>query len=82
MLTVENNPERAARARLNFTAAGVSGLVEILEGDAAGILEGMGEPVDLVFLDIEKGSYVSAFPHCRRLLRPGGLLVAVVKLLI
>jgi predicted O-methyltransferase YrrM len=76
VLTVENNPERAARARTNFTAAGVSGQVDILEGDAAGILAAMGEPVDLVFLDIEKGSYVSAFSHCRRLLRPGGLLVA------
>ena len=76
VLTVENNPERAARARSNFVDAGVAGLVEILEGDAAEILAAMGEPVDLIFLDIEKGAYVSAFSQCRRLLRPGGLLVA------
>jgi len=76
VLTVENNPERAERARGNFSAAGVSGLVEILEGDAAAILEGMAHEVDLIFLDIEKESYLSAFIHCRRLLRPGGLLVA------
>ena len=76
VLTVENNPERAERARKNFAAAGISGLVELLEGDAAGTLEGIGELVDLIFLDVEKEAYARVFPHCRRLLRPGGLLVA------
>jgi predicted O-methyltransferase YrrM len=76
VLTVENNPERAVRARENFAAAGLSGAVELLEGDGAGILEGIVETVDLIFLDVEKEAYVQVFPHCRRLLRPGGLLVA------
>lgn len=76
VLTVENSPERAARAKTNFAAAGVAGLVEILEGDAAALLEAMAHEVDLIFLDIEKESYLRAFVHCRRLLRPGGLLVA------
>jgi predicted O-methyltransferase YrrM len=32
--------------------------------------------VDLVFMDIEKADYIRALPHCHRLLKPGGLLVA------
>ena len=32
--------------------------------------------VDLIFVDIEKADYVRVLPVCRRLLRPGGLLVA------
>lgn len=76
LLTVENNPSRAGRARKNFSAAGVSPLVEILEGDGERILELMVEELDFIFLDIEKEAYAGVFPHCRRLLRKGGLLVA------
>lgn len=76
VFTVEYNPERAARAAENFAAAGVSELVEILEGDASALLAGLAGEFDLVFLDIEKEAYAEVLPHCRRLLRTGGLLVA------
>jgi predicted O-methyltransferase YrrM len=36
----------------------------------------MSETFDLIFLDIDKESYLPALSHCRRLLRSGGLLVA------
>jgi len=37
---------------------------------------GMGEAFDLIFLDIDKESYLPALSLGRRLLRSGGLLVA------
>jgi predicted O-methyltransferase YrrM len=76
VFTVERRSEMAQRASENFAAAGVSRSLEILQGDAARILEDVGGEMDLIFLDIEKIAYEEALPHCLRLLRPGGLLVA------
>jgi predicted O-methyltransferase YrrM len=76
VFTVERRSEMAKRASGNFAAAGVSRTVEILQGDAARILEEFRSEMDLIFLDIEKVAYEEALPHCHRLLRPGGLLVA------
>ncbi|MBM4274785.1 MAG: hypothetical protein FJ134_10060 [Deltaproteobacteria bacterium] len=36
----------------------------------------MAGPFDLIFLDIDKESYLPALTHCHRLLKTGGLLVA------
>ncbi len=76
VLTVERNPRMAGRAAANIAAAGLSRTVEILEGEAAAVLERLEGPFDLIFLDIEKEGYLDAVPHCHRLLRPRGLLVA------
>ena len=35
----------------------------------------MTGPFDFIFMDLDKESYLPALPHCRRLLKPGGLLV-------
>ena len=34
----------------------------------------MTGPFDFIFMDIDKESYLPALPHCRRLLKLGGLL--------
>ena len=31
---------------------------------------------DMVFMDIEKEDYLGMLPHCTRIVRPGGLLLA------
>jgi predicted O-methyltransferase YrrM len=36
----------------------------------------MKGPFDLIFVDIDKESYADTLPHCHRLLRSGGVLVA------
>ena len=45
-------------------------------GEALKLMAEMSGTFDLVFLDIDKESYLPALSHCRRLLRLGGLLVA------
>ena len=76
VVTLELDAGLAARARANCARAGVGERVEVREGEALLLMEGMAGPVDLVFLDIDKESYLPALNHCQRLLRAGGLLVA------
>ncbi len=45
-------------------------------GEALDLLAGLTGPFDFIFMDVDKESYLPALPHCRRLLRLGGLLVA------
>ena len=75
VLTLEWDEAMAARARGNLAAAGVSQRVEVRPGDALQLMAAMEGPFDLIFMDLDKESYLPALPHCRRLLKPGGLLV-------
>jgi len=76
VVTLELNPAMAARARANCSRAGVADRVEVRQGEALALMAGMSGPFDLIFLDIDKESYLPALTHCHRLLRLGGLLVA------
>jgi len=66
LVTIEKQPEMAARAARNIRRAGLEQLVEIVIGDALQQLEQMELSCDLVFLDIDKKSYVDCLPHCRQ----------------
>lgn len=76
LLTVERDPVMAARAQANLERAGVADRVEVRTGEALKLLPELTGPFDFIFLDIDKEGYLPALPHCHRLLRPGGLLVA------
>jgi caffeoyl-CoA O-methyltransferase len=76
VISLELDEAMAARARGNLARAGVSDQVEVREGEALLLLDGMAGPFDLIFLDIDKECYLAALSHCQRLLRVGGLLVA------
>ncbi len=74
--TLELDESMAARARSNFAAAGVADRVEVRVGEALSLMGGMTGPFDLIFMDIDKESYLPALPHCQRFMKPDGLLVA------
>ena len=76
LVTIENDPDMAARAAINFHRAGLDQQIEIVVGDAQKKLAEMVESFDFMFLDIEKENYADILPHCHRLLKQGGLLVA------
>jgi len=76
VVTLENDPRMAARAQTNIRNAGLEKTVEVIREDALEAIAKMSRLFDLVFMDIEKEDYIRALPHCFRLLRPGGLLVA------
>ena len=60
----------------NFARSGLSPWISLVRDDAGRVLERSGEGAfDLVFLDSERPEYPGWWPHLKRVLRPGGLLV-------
>jgi caffeoyl-CoA O-methyltransferase len=76
LTTFELDPQRAALARTHFKKAGVDHLVTIVEGDAHKNIAQVYDPVDLVFIDADKGGYVDYLKKVLPLVRPGGLILA------
>ena len=74
--TLELDPAKIERARLNFAAAGVDDIVTVVEGDAHKTLRTLRGPFDFAFLDAEKEIYRDLLEPLIALLRPGGALVA------
>lgn len=75
LVTFEMDKERATQARKHFEQAGVSGLVQLIEGDAHQNLSQVKGLVDVVFIDAEKEGYVSYLKSMLPLVRPGGLIL-------
>jgi caffeoyl-CoA O-methyltransferase len=76
LITLENDPKMAARARENFMRAGFDDQINIRLGDAIEEMKNIDSPFDLIFMDIDKIEYDTALPYCRNLLRQNGLLIA------
>lgn len=76
LITVEQSPDMIRRARSNFNAVSAGGRVELVEGGAPEVLDGLTPGFDLVFMDVDKWLYEALIEPCHRLLRSGGLLIA------
>lgn len=74
--TIENYEKRIPIARANFKRAGMEDGIELIEGDAAQILQKLEGPYDLIFMDAAKGQYIHFLPHVLRLLEEGGVLIS------
>ena len=74
--TVELSDYKVGLARQNFSRSGLASSITLLQDDAGRVLErAVDASFDLVFLDSERPEYPGWWPHLRRVLRPGGLLV-------
>jgi precorrin-6Y C5,15-methyltransferase (decarboxylating) len=69
-IAIERRPDRAARIRRNAAMFGVPGL-EVVEGEAPGVLEGLPAP-DAIFIG---GGAAGALDAATSVLRAGGRLV-------
>lgn len=76
LITIENDSAMAHRAQKNIQRAGFEKQIEIRIDDAFQVMKTLRAPFDLIFMDIDKADYYRALPHCHRLLRKNGLLVA------
>ncbi|MCF8068444.1 MAG: O-methyltransferase [Desulfobacterales bacterium] len=75
LTTIEMNPAHADRAADNFKKSGLSDFTEVLNGDARDILNGMAESFDMVFLDIDKVTYIDLLEPCHKILKNNGLMI-------
>lgn len=74
--TIERSEEMIDYAKKNFNKYNLTNNIEIKEGDCLEILEELQEPYDLIFMDAGKGHYNHFLPHCLRLLKDDGIIIA------
>ena len=75
--TVERSDYKVALASANFERAGLGASIRQIHDDAGEVLARLAEAsIDLLFLDSERAEYAGWWPGLKRVLRPGGLLVA------
>jgi predicted O-methyltransferase YrrM len=75
LVSVDNDPGRAAEARDNLKAADLRGHVELRVADAGETLaESADQNWDFIFLDAERPAYTSYWPDLVRVLATPGLL--------
>lgn len=81
LTTIEADPDHQGLAQRAFTEAGLGERVRSILGPALTVLPKLADRTyDLMFLDASKSEYPGYLIHARRMLRPGGLLVADVAL--
>ena len=74
--TVEKSQYKIDLAGKNFARSGLASSIAQVHDDAGHLLERSVDGVfDLIFLDSERPEYSGWWPHLRRVLRRGGLLV-------
>jgi predicted O-methyltransferase YrrM len=74
--TVELSDYKVGLAQQNFSRSGLASCITLVQDDAGRVLEGaVDASFDLIFLDSERPEYPGWWPHLKRVLRPGGLLV-------
>lgn len=76
LTTFEIDHQRFTEAHQHFEAAGVADRVTQIEGDAHKNITKLKWPIDLVFIDADKGGYVDYLHKVLPLVRPGGLILA------
>jgi predicted O-methyltransferase YrrM len=74
--TLEISDYKIDLARQNFSRSGLASAITLVQDDAGRVLERTADAsFDLIFLDAERPEYPGWWPHLKRVLRPGGLLV-------
>ncbi|MEE8602609.1 O-methyltransferase [Euzebya tangerina] len=77
LTTIELDASHQSLAQQAYAEAGVAGRVRSLLGPALQMLPKLADDsYDIVFIDAEKSEYPEYLEHAKRLLRPGGVLVA------
>lgn len=74
--TVERSEEMISLAKENIKNFNLHEKIEIKEGECLEVLEALEEPYDLIFMDAGKGHYNHFLPHCLRLLKEDGIIIA------
>jgi predicted O-methyltransferase YrrM len=76
VMTVEFAEYKAGLASTTFLRSGLSPFITLIHDDAGHLLQQSdASAYDLIFLDSERPEYPGWWPHLRRVLRPGGLLI-------
>lgn len=81
IVTIEGNQAKIGKARRNFEEAGVDDIIEVRQGEAINVLEGMqagyhNAPFDFAFIDADKENAINYFELVYPIVRTGGIIAA------
>ena len=74
--TIERDEKMIELAKANIKKYGLQNKITVLQGDCLEILENLQDEYDMIFMDAGKGHYNHFLPHCLRLLKKEGVLIA------
>ncbi|SFC71613.1 O-methyltransferase [Clostridium uliginosum] len=74
--TIERDENMIKLAKMNLEKFNLDEKIKIYQGDCLEVLEKLQEPFDLIFMDAGKGHYNHFLPHCLRLLKDDGIIIA------
>lgn len=74
--TIERDEKMIELAKDNIKKYGLQSKITILKGDCLDVLENLSIEYDMIFMDAGKGHYDHFLPHCLRLLKKQGVLIA------
>jgi caffeoyl-CoA O-methyltransferase len=75
LTTIDIDPDKVKESRGNFEKAGLADRITSLQGDAHQLAKTVEGPLDMVFLDADKGREVDYFNTLFPKLRPGGFIL-------
>jgi caffeoyl-CoA O-methyltransferase len=76
IITCDVNPKAEEVARRYFAESPHGQKIEVRMGPALATIATLAGPLDMVFIDADKGNYSNYYEACLPLLKPGGLIVA------
>lgn len=76
IVTIERDEKMIEYAKVNIEKFNLQDHIKIKEGDCLEVLEKLDDKFDLIFMDAGKGHYNHFLPHCLRLLKEDGIIVA------
>lgn len=76
IVTIDRDENMIKLAKENIKKYGCSKNIHIIEGDCLEVLEKLEGEFDFIFMDAGKGHYNHFFPHCLRMLKKEGVIVA------
>lgn len=74
--TIERDENMIEIASNNINKYGFSDKINILKGDCLEVLEKINDEYDIIFMDAGKGHYNHFLPHCLRILKNDGMIIA------
>ena len=76
VITCDLDPEATAMARRYFARSPHGKKIDLRMGPALDTIATLAPPLDLAFIDADKGNYARYYDAALALLRPGGLIIA------